>query len=84
MNTRIDRFKIKRRMRQVEIDTFEALAKKAEISPTTLYSAMDGYNWRATTLDALAAALECNPLDIVTVDAEVDRPKNTALAGVAA
>jgi DNA-binding Xre family transcriptional regulator len=84
MKTRIDRFKVKRRMENVGIDTFEKLAEKAKLSPTTVYNALDGYNWRATTLDAIAAAIGCNPLDIVTVDAEADLPKVFALAGVVA
>lgn len=84
MNTRIDRFKVKRRMESEGIDTFETLAKEAKLSPTTVYSALDGYNWRSTTLDAIAAALGCNPLDIVTVDADADLPKAHAFVGVAA
>lgn len=84
MNTRIDRFKVKRWMEQEGIETFDQLAKLARLSPTTVYNALDGYNWRSTTLDAIAKALGCNPLDIVTVDDAASLPKESILVGVAA
>jgi DNA-binding Xre family transcriptional regulator len=66
--TRIDRFKVKTRMEQLGIVTFEELAKVAGIHSNTVYNALDGYNWRSQTLDALAKALRCDPTDILTVD----------------
>ena len=84
MKTRIDRFKVKRRMEVEEIDTFENLAKDAGLSPTTVYNALDGYNWRSTTLDAIAAALGCNPFEILTVDTDIVLPKALTLVGVPA
>lgn len=55
-------------MESLGIETFEELAKLAKVSPTTLYNALDGYNWRSTTLDAIANALGCSSRDITTID----------------
>jgi predicted transcriptional regulator len=69
MKTRIDRFKVKQRMEVLGVDTFEELAKRAKVAPATLYNALDGYNWRSTTLDAIANALGCSSREITTIDA---------------
>lgn len=68
MRTRIDRFKVKQRMEQIGMATFEELAKKTKLSTATLYNALDGYNWRSSTLDAIANALGCSSRDITTID----------------
>lgn len=48
--------------------TFEELAKKTKLSTATLYNALDGYNWRSSTLDAIANALGCSSRDTTTID----------------
>jgi lambda repressor-like predicted transcriptional regulator len=68
LRTRFDRFKIKARMEKAGIEKFEELAKAAGISPTTLYNTMDNYNWRGATIDHVANALDCSPLELLTVD----------------
>jgi DNA-binding Xre family transcriptional regulator len=62
--TRLDRFKVVSRWS----GRLDDLAKKADMSPNTLYNALDGYNWTSTTLDKIAAALGCRSIDIITVD----------------
>lgn len=64
---RIDRYKIKMKM-DGKFDTFGDLAKAANISSTTMTKATNSYEWRASTLMALADALGCSPLDILHVD----------------
>lgn len=66
--TRIDQFKIKRVMQLRGIATLQDLAPLAGISSNTLYSVADSYSWRAATLDAIANALEVEPLALLTVD----------------
>lgn len=66
--TRIDQFKIKRAMQRRGIATLQDLAPLAGISSNTLYSVADSYSWRAATLDAIANALEIEPLALLTVD----------------
>lgn len=68
--TRIDRFKVKGRMPSApqRMGTLEELAAAAGLSQTTIYAAIDSYSWRGATLDAIAGALGCDPLSILTVD----------------
>ena len=75
--TRIDRFKVRNRMPNAprQITTFEELAKAANISQTTIYSAIDSYSWRAATLDAIANALGCCSMDILTIDGEDEQTR---------
>lgn len=68
LRTRFDRFKVKTRMEKAGIVKFEDLAEKAGISPTTLYNTMDSYSWRGATIDYVADALSCSPLELLTVD----------------
>jgi DNA-binding Xre family transcriptional regulator len=84
VNTRIDRFKVRTRMDQLGIETYQELAKLAGVSEATVYNSLDGYNWRSQTLDALATALRCAPTDIITfgppptfTNALVAEPKTT-------
>lgn len=77
--TRIDRFKVKNKMPSAPtpMKSLEDLADAAELSQTTIYAALDSYSWRGATLDAIAAALGCDPLIILTVD-EVEQPAHVA------
>lgn len=67
---RIDRYKIKKLMAG-KFTTFGELAAAASISTTTMTKATDSRKWRSDTLESIAVALGCSPLDILTVD-EVD------------
>lgn len=58
-----------------KMTTFEELAQAANISQTTIYSAIDSYSWRAATLDALAHALGCISLDLLTLDDEDEQTR---------
>ena len=55
-------------MRLLEIETFDELAERAGLSAATLYKALDGYNWRRSTLDAIANALKSTSHHITTID----------------
>ena len=55
-------------METIGLEKFEDLAKRAGLSTATVYNALDGYNWRSQTLDAIANALGCSPRDIITID----------------
>lgn len=68
MRTRIDRYKVRLHMAQRKIDRFEDLIEKSKISQTAFYASVDSHTWKSRTLDALADALGCTPLDLLTVD----------------
>lgn len=70
MKTRIDRFKVSRKMEAVGVSRFDELAKKAGIGEATIYNVLDSYNWTSRTLDRIAHALNCASLDILTVDTD--------------
>ena len=55
-------------MERRKIGTLQELADIAEISQTTIYSAVDSYSWRTATLDAIANALGVTPISLLTVD----------------
>ena len=83
MNTRIDKFKVKRLMGGMEgIETLEDLAELAGVHSNTIYRVLDSYKWKSATLDAIAGALGCNPKDILTVDEVVPDTQQLALAGL--
>lgn len=85
MNTRIDKFKVKRFMEKVEdVYTLEDLAERAGVHSNTMYNVLDSYRWKSATLDAIARALGCNPKDILTVDIEETADtQQLALVGLA-
>lgn len=68
MNMRLDRYKVKQRMLSLRIEHFKELAEKAEIGENTIYQALDSHKWRSTTVASIAKALDCNPLDLITID----------------
>jgi lambda repressor-like predicted transcriptional regulator len=78
--TRIDRFKVKKETERRGISALQELAPLAGISPTTLYSVLDSYSWRAATLDAIANALEVESIALLTVD-DVTEPTERARVG---
>jgi hypothetical protein len=76
--TRLDRYKIKQQMLRCKLEYFRELIDLAGISQTVFYTSLDSYKWRSQTLDALANALRCNPLDLLTVD-HVGEPAGTSI-----
>lgn len=80
--TRIDRFKVKKEMDKRKFGAFQDLADAAGISPTTLYSVLDSYSWRAATLDAIAHALDVPSISLLTIDdTDDDQPAATPAIG---
>ena len=71
LKTRIDRYKLRQAMKG-RFETLEELAIAAGISPTTMSKATDTHAWRATTLDAIAHALEIQPVLLLTMDEKED------------
>ena len=70
--TRLDRYKVKQQMLRCKLEYFSELIKRAGISQTVFYTSLDSYKWRSQTVDALANALQCSPLDLLTVDNDGD------------
>lgn len=65
---RLDRYKVKQRMEGIGIVHFKDLAVAAGINESTIYNTLDSHNWRSVTVENIARALECNPLELLTVD----------------
>lgn len=84
MKARIDKFKVKIRMGKIgNLSTLEELAKAANLGENTVYRSLDSYTWKASTLNAIARALDCNPKDLLTVDEEEDADTQpSALVGL--
>ncbi len=72
MGLRIDERRVKMFMAIRGIETQEQLAKLAGLHPTTLVKIFKGRNFSSETLEKLAAALECNPLDLLAVEGYPD------------
>lgn len=70
---RLDRFKVRQRMNECQIEHYKELAVLAQLNENTVYNALDSYNWRAITVDSIAKALRCSPLELITVDEEPAR-----------
>jgi DNA-binding Xre family transcriptional regulator len=54
------------------INTVEELAKKAGVSSVTIRRLFAGEEFRSSSLHSLAQALNCNPLDLLTVEGYPD------------
>jgi DNA-binding Xre family transcriptional regulator len=65
---RIDRFKVKKLMKKLKIQNLKELSTRSGLSVNTVYSVMDSYDWRGTTLNALSIALACRASDLLTID----------------
>lgn len=68
LRTRIDRYKVRLQMAKCRMERFEDLIEKAKISQTTFYASVDSHAWKSRTLDSLADALGCAPLELLSVD----------------
>ena len=64
----LDKAKVQHRMIDAGVHAFTELAAMADVSQTTLFVAMDTERWQARTVNKLAVALKCSPLDLITVD----------------
>ena len=74
MKTVISKKQVRILMVERGIDTFQELAEKAGISPTTLYSVLDSNRFTGKTLDAIAEALNVNPIKLLVVEGEALAP----------
>lgn len=63
----VDEYKVKHKMLLKKIDHYSDLAQKAGISARTARDVLGSDKWRADTVTKIATALECNPLDLITV-----------------
>jgi len=72
MGLRIDERRVKLFMAIRGIETQDELAKRAGLHPATLVKLFKGSNFTAETLDKLARAFECNPLDLIAVEGYPD------------
>ncbi|MCD6290359.1 MAG: helix-turn-helix transcriptional regulator [Anaerolineae bacterium] len=72
MGLKIDERKVRVFMAMRGIDTVRDLARKAGIHEDTVWKVFKGRNFTAETLERLATALECNPLDLLTVEGYPD------------
>lgn len=75
MKTRLDRYKIRQQMAVRRMERFQDLIDRADISQTAFYTSVDSHKWKSQTLDAIANALQCSPIELLTVDiVEVKQP----------
>lgn len=68
MSLRIDERKVKIFMASAGIDTIEELARRAEISPATMYNYFNGQSFRSSTVDKIAVILGCNSIDLISTN----------------
>ena len=64
----LDRFKVKFRMLELGMDRYSDLAREAGITDRTVRNVVGTGNWRADTVSKIAVALQCNPLELITVE----------------
>ena len=65
---RLDRYKVKQRMNDIRLEHIIELATLADLHSNTIYNALDSHKWVSTTVEKIAKALQCNPLELITVD----------------
>ena len=78
-NLRIDRERVDILMKDRGISSFAELARVAGLHPNTLVKVLKGKNWDSSTAEKLAAALDCNPIDLQVAEGYPD-PNWEALA----
>jgi DNA-binding Xre family transcriptional regulator len=64
----LDEYKVKLRMLELRMDHYSDLAREAGITDRTVRNVVGTGNWRADTVSKIAVALQCNPLDLITVE----------------
>ena len=62
----IDRERVDLLMKQVDIGTYADLAKQTGLHKNTLTKILNGSKWHSDTIDKLAIALRCNPIDLIS------------------
>jgi len=65
---RIDRKRVEALMEKKGLLTMQELAKASGVHANTLTVIMRGGNWNAKTAERLAAALDCNPVDLLVAE----------------
>jgi DNA-binding Xre family transcriptional regulator len=64
----LDEYKVKLRMLQLRMNRYSDLARKAGITDRTVRNVVGTGNWSADTVLKIAVALQCSPLDLITVE----------------
>lgn len=67
MTLQIDDRKLRIAMATAGLDTLQALGARAGIHPSTISNLADGKGFRSETLEAIALALDVNPVDLLKV-----------------
>lgn len=65
---RIDRERVEALMKRKGIETYQELSKVSGVHANTLTVVMRGGNWSTGTAEKLAAALNCNPIDLMVAE----------------
>lgn len=65
---RIDKHKVKVLMALRNIDTQRELVKRSGLHESTVIKVLNGEGFKSETLERLAGALECSPMDLLRVD----------------
>lgn len=68
---RIDKEKVYRKMREKGIEAWNDLGdltRSEGLSTRSMYDVMDSQDWSTKQLYALCKVLECNPVDILSID----------------
>ena len=68
MSLRIDKRRVRYFMNRSEIDTQLELAQKAGLDKYTISRLLDGGTFTSGTVEKLATALRCNPIDLLEAD----------------
>ncbi|GIV81677.1 MAG: hypothetical protein KatS3mg051_1031 [Anaerolineae bacterium] len=68
----IDRTRVDLLMRRAGIESYADLAARAGVHENTLLRVLKGHNWTSETAAKLAAALNCNPIDLMTAEGYPD------------
>ena len=63
----LDKQKVRIKMVEARIEHYSDLARRADISETTLRTTLGTNKWRAQTVESIATALQCSPLALITV-----------------
>lgn len=79
---KIDSRKVKQLMAERKIDSIRALAEAANLHPNTVYNVMDSEKFDSKTLARLAAALRCQPQDLLTWSGFAPEPFSLAPVGL--
>jgi len=65
---RIDRTRVQALMTLHGVDTMQELSERSGVHVNTLTVVLRGGRWSAKTIERLAIALDCNPVDLLVAD----------------